>query len=70
MQLEGCFPVALGIFLEQGLNLCPLFWQAIPNPWTIRECLVGEILTSVDEILSQVLAESVPEQKGLLSQRC
>ena len=27
---------ACGIFPDQGLNLCPLHWQAILNQWTMR----------------------------------
>ena len=31
------FPKAWGIFLDQGLNWCPLHWQAILNHWTLKE---------------------------------
>ena len=36
-------PMACGISLDQGLNLCPLPWQAL-NPWTTRKipiCLLS-----------------------------
>ena len=30
-------PVARGIFLDQGSNLCPLIGKQTPKYWTIRE---------------------------------
>ena len=30
-------PEAYRIFLDQGVNPCPLHWQGILHPWTTRE---------------------------------
>ena len=39
-------PKACGIFPDQGLNLCPLHWQAGFNHWVTREVPFGGILES------------------------
>ena len=55
--------VAYGVFLDQGSNPCPLYWQAVLNLWATREvlytCSVGQPGSSVHGILQARILERV-----------
>ena len=56
------------MFLDQGLNLCPLHWQADSVQWLLdsRESPKSEFLT----ILSRKVTQSVPPSDSVLWDLC
>ena len=60
-------PAARGIFLEQGLNLCPLLWWAESQPVDHQENLSGHFSACSVLILQVFIAVLFPWGGPLLS---